>query len=97
MYREVGDREWYGTSLRYQLLTVTQQALGPHNCQIQGYSESQISRETERPCGRLLMIWRPVIINMNMGVLGMHHCVKTKLSYPLPSTHTKIFKMRGSF
>ena len=56
MYREVGDREWYGPSLRYPLLIVTQQALGPRNCQIQGYSESQISRETERPCGRLLMI-----------------------------------------
>ena len=91
MYREVGDREWYGPSLRYPLLIVTQQALGPRNCQIQGYSESQISRETERSCGRLLMIWRPVIINMNMGVLGMHHCVKTKLSYPLPSTHTEFF------
>ena len=34
-------------SLRNQLITVAQLALGPRNCQIQGNSESQISRDTD--------------------------------------------------
>ena len=40
------------TSLRYDLLTAAQQALGPWNCQIQGFYWSQINRDTEIPYGR---------------------------------------------
>ena len=66
--------------------TVKQQAirnLRPHSCQTQGYSGSEISRDTEISSGCLLMTWQPMMTNVNMGVLGTYHCFKAQLSNPL--------------
>ena len=57
--------------------------LGPHNCRKQGYSGSQMNWDTEILCGRVLMTWLPMMININKGVSGMCHCLKTNLPYPL--------------
>ena len=53
--------------------------LGPHNCQTQGYSGSQINSDMEILCGRLLMTWPPMMI----GVSVMCHCFEANLPYPL--------------
>ena len=65
--------------------TASVRNLGPHNCQTQGYSGSQINWDTEISCGRLLMTWLPMMININFGsvVSGMCHCFKANLPYPL--------------
>ena len=60
--------------------------LEPHNCQTQGHSSSQINKDTEILCGRPLMTWPPMIININKGMLEMRHCFKAKPPSPLVCT-----------
>ena len=63
--------------------TASNRNLRPHSCQTQGYSGSEISRDTEISSGCLLMTLQPMMTNVNMGVLGTYHCFKAQLSNPL--------------
>ena len=85
------------TSLENSLFnsrTASIRNLGPHNCQTQGYSGSQINKDKEILCGCLLITWPPMMININMGWSGMCHCYNAKLPYP-PICIRNFFERNG--
>ena len=87
------------TSLKNALFnsrTASVRNFEPQNCQRQVYWGSQINRDMEILCGRPLMTWPPMMININMGVAEMRHCFIAKLPYPLV-LHTIFFWKRWDF
>ena len=83
-------KKWFANSYAASIKT-TQQALGPRNCQIQGYNGCQINRSTEMPYRRPLMTWPPMMINWECVIV-------LKVSCPIPiSMHAYFFYKQVKF